>query len=388
MLIKQKRAVFGAIVGAAVLIVAVAWAVRNLALFPADPITLAVLYSTEKEGWLTEVAQKFETSNARINGHPIKLQLKEMGSREMYLAVLDGTEKPDLISPASMLQISILQNLSASKYGKPLVNSADTATCRPVVSTPLVMVAWKERADALWGNQPGTNLWRQLHDVTTDPLGWKSRGHPEWGYVKFGHTNPLQSNSGLMAILLMTYDYFGKTDGLTSNDILSNAEYQKWLLELEGSISQFGESTGTYMKDMVAYGPSTYDLISVYESTAIEQADNAKGRYGELRIYYPPTTVMSDHPFCVLNADWVTSDKAQAAKVFMDYLSSREAQELALLKYGFRPADSGVMLDQPNSPFTRYAANRFSVQLPPQVKVPSGDTLNTLLDFWSRNIHK
>jgi ABC-type Fe3+ transport system substrate-binding protein len=191
-----------------------------------------------------------------------------------------------------------------------------------------------------------------------------------------------------MAILLMTYDYFGKTDGLTSNDILANADYQKWLLELEGSISQFGESTGTYMKDMVAYGPSTYDLIAVYESTAIEQAENAKGRYGELRIYYPPTTVMSDHPFCVLNADWVTTDKAQAAKVFMDYLSSREAQELALQKYGFRPVDSSVTLEQPNSPFTRYAANGLSVPLPPQVKVPSGDTLNTLLDFWSRNIHK
>jgi ABC-type sulfate transport system substrate-binding protein len=384
----HKRAVFGAIVGAAVLIVVVAWAVRNLTLFPADPVTVSVLYSTEKEGWLTEVAQKFEASNPQVNGHPIKLEMKEMGSREIYLAVLDGTEKPDLISPASMLQISILQDLSTGKYGKSLVNPSDTATCRPVVSTPLVLVAWKERADVLWGNQPGADLWHELHDVTTDPLGWKSRGHPEWGYVKFGHTNPLKSNSGLMTILLMTYSYFNKTDGLTSNDILSNADYQKWFLETEGTISQFGESTGTYMKDMVAYGPSVYDLVAVYESAAIEQADNAKGRYGELRVYYPPTTVMSDHPFCVLNADWVTPDQAQASKVFMDYLSGHEAQELALLKYGFRPTDNSVALDQADSPFTRYAADGISIQLPPLVKAPSGDTLNTLLDFWSRNIHK
>src|SRR6266498_980503 len=118
-----------------------------------------------------------------------------------------------------------------------------TATCRSVVKTPLVLVAWKERADALWGDKPSVDLWKQLHDVMTDPKGWGAHGHPEWGYVKFSHTNPLQSNSGLMTILLMTYSFFGKTSGLTSADILSNADYQKWFLETEGAISQFGEST-------------------------------------------------------------------------------------------------------------------------------------------------
>jgi ABC-type sulfate transport system substrate-binding protein len=131
-----------------------------------------------------------------------------------------------------------------------------------------------------------------------------------------------------------------------------------------------------------------YDMVAVYESTAIEQADNAKGRYGELRVYYPPATVMSDHPFCVLNAEWVTPEKAQAAKAFVDYLTSRKAQELALFKYGFRPADDSIALDQAGSPFARYAANGLMVQLPPQVQVPRGEVLNTLLDFWSRNVRK
>jgi ABC-type Fe3+ transport system substrate-binding protein len=384
----RRRAVFGAIVGTAILIVAVVLAVRSLALFPANPVVVSVLYSTEKEGWLTEVVKDFEASRAQVNGRPIKLELKKMGSREIYLSVLDGAEKPDLISPASSLQISILQDLSAGKFGAPLVKANDTAACRPVVSTPLALVAWKERADALWGATPGSNLWQQLHDAVVDPKGWASHGHPEWGYVKFGHTSPLQSNSGLMTILLMTYSYFGKTSGLTPSDILSSADYQKWFLELEGSISQFGESTGTYMKDMVSYGPSMYDMVAVYESTAIEQADNAKGRYGELRVYYPPATVMSDHPFCVLNAEWVTPEKAQAAKAFVDYLTSRKAQELALFKYGFRPADDSIALDQAGSPFARYAANGLMVQLPPQVQVPRGEVLNTLLDFWSRNVRK
>jgi len=132
------------------------------------------------------------------------------------------------------------------------------------------------------------------------PNGWASYGHPEWGYIKFGHTDPLKSNSGFQAILLMTYGFLNKTSGLSENDILSNAAYQKWFLELENSISDFGDSTGTYMKDMVAFGPSKYDMIAVYESSAIGQAANAVNRYGHSKLLPAPDP--AERPsFCVLN---------------------------------------------------------------------------------------
>jgi ABC-type Fe3+ transport system substrate-binding protein len=361
---------------------------RDLVLPGPEPIVVSVLYSTEKEAWLGEAAASFEATRPLVNGHPVKLSLKSTGSREMVLAVLDGAQKPDLISPASSLQVSILEDMSARKYGTSLVNAADPAACRPVVSTPLVLTMWRERADVLWGNHPNGNLWKHLHDALVAPQGWAAYGHPEWGYIKFGHTDPLKSNSGFMAILLMTYNYFGKAGGLTSSDILSDAAYRQWFTEFEGTISQFGDSTGTYMKDIVAYGPSVYDVVAVYEATAIEQADNAVSHYGELRIYYPPATIFSDHPFCVLKAGWVTSDKAQAARLFVDYLTSRPAQESALLKYGFRPVDKTISLDQPGSPFTRYAANGLKIDLPPVVQTPPGDVLNTLLDFWSRTTQR
>jgi hypothetical protein len=112
------------------------------------------------------------------------------------------------------------------------------------------------------------------------------------------------------------------------------------------------------------------------------------GRYGELRVYYPPATVMSDHPFCVLNADWVTPEKGRASQAFMDYLTSAPLQQLALLKYGFRPVDSSQPLDQAGSPFARYAGIGLSASLPPEVAVPPGGVLNTLLDFWARSTNK
>ncbi|MFN2155836.1 MAG: substrate-binding domain-containing protein [Anaerolineae bacterium] len=368
---------------------AVAYApLRDLILPSPEPIVMSLLYSTEKAAWLDEAVARFEGTRPRVAGHPIQIEMKKMGSREIVLAVLDGSEQPDMVSPASSLQLSMLQDLSAAKYGKAVVNRADTERCRPVLRSPLVLVAWKERADVLWSDDPNGELWRRMHDALIDPQGWARYGRPEWGYIKFGHTTPLKSNSGFQTILLMTYNYFGKTSGLTGGDILADEGYQRWLIEFEGTISQFGDSTGTYMQEIIAYGPSLYDLVAVYEATAIEQAENAVGRYGALQIYYPPATSMSDHPFCVLDAAWVRPEQAQAAQNFLDFLTETEMQELALLKYGFRPVDPSVPLDQARGPLQRLAANGVRIDLPPEVEVPTGNVLNTLLEFWARNVQR
>lgn len=360
---------------------------RDLILPEPDPIVVSVLYSTEKAEWITEAAQRFEATNPRVDGHPVQLELEKMGSREMYLSVLEGDRQPDLVSPASSLQVSLLEDLSAKKSGAPVVVADDREICRPVLTTPLVLVAWKERADVIWDNDFDSSLWLGLHDALTDPEGWGAYGHPEWGYVKFGHTDPLKSNSGFQTLVLMTYGYLGKSSGLTSADILSDAEYQVWLAEFEGSVSKLGDSTGTFMEEIVAYGPSLYDIVAVYESTAIEQAENAVGRYGELQVYYPPATHLSDHPFCILQADWVTSEKARAAGMFVGFLTGAEMQELAL-DHGFRPVDLSIPLDSVGSPFQRQAVNGLQIDLPPGVEVPPGDVLATLLDFWARNVQR
>jgi ABC-type molybdate transport system substrate-binding protein len=361
---------------------------RDVILPAPKPVILNVLYSTEKDAWLAEVVAAFEASQVLVDGHPVQVEMEKMGSREMVLAVLDGTNRPDIISPASMLQIAILQDQSTAAFGAPLVNMADEELCPSVVTTPLVLVAWEERAQALWGNHPGEDFWRDFQTALVDPAGWSAFGHPEWGYVKFGHTDPLRSNSGFMTILLMTYDFHDRTSGLSAADITADPEYQSWFLDFERSISQFEYSTGPLMEKMIAYGPSTYDIAAVYEATAIEQAENATGRYGDLRIYYPPVTVWSDHPFCILNADWVTPEKNQAARLFLDYLQSPEVQQLALLRYGFRPTDPAIPLDQPGSPFNVYAPNGLQRDLSglPSLQPTSGDVLNILLEFWSRNV--
>ncbi|MGD9001171.1 MAG: substrate-binding domain-containing protein [Anaerolineae bacterium] len=363
---------------------------RDLILPPPQPIVVDVLYSTEKAAWITEAVNRFAASNPRVDGRPVQLELSKSGSREMYLAVLDGDAQPDLISPASMLQISLLQDLSAARTDRftgAVVDRTETQTCRPVLKTPVVLVAWKNRADVLWGQNPNSRLWLRLHDAVTQET-WEGYGHPEWGFIKFGQTNPLKSNSGFQTFVLMTYNYFGKSTDLTSEDIL-DSDYQDWYREFGRNVTKFGDSTGTFMEEIVAYGPSRYDIVAVYEATAIGHIENAVARYGSeyggLQLYYPPMTSLSDHPFCVVRADWVTPDEAQAAQLFLDFLTDTEMQELAL-GYGFRPVDTDISLTGSGSPFPRYETNGVRLDLPDEATVPPGNVLNTMLEFWARNV--
>jgi ABC-type Fe3+ transport system substrate-binding protein len=304
----------------------------------------------------------------------------------MVLAVIDGEIQPTVLSPASSLQAAILEDLSTRKFGISLVNLADESQCQPLVETPLILAAWQERAEALWGNDPGASLWEDLREAAIDPQGWGAYGHPDWGFFKFGHTNPLKSNSGFMTTILLAYEYHQKSSDLTTGDI-QDPDFQDWFLDLESAITEFGDSTGSYMRDIIAYGPSKYDMVAVYESVAIEQAENAVGRYGELNIYYPPRTLMSDHPYCILKADWVTSEQAEAAQLFMTYLLSEPAQEAAVMQYGFRSVNPAIALDQPGSPFLTLADNGIKISnLPPEVEIPKGAVLDTLLDFWARQV--
>jgi Bacterial extracellular solute-binding protein len=141
---------------------------------PPAPVVVSVLYSTEKEAWLNEIIVDFERTNPTIDGHPIRIELEKMGSWEINAAVLDGTRQPDIVSPASSLQIAGLQDASSTKFGHALVNPADTSTCRSVVKTLLVLVAWKERADVLWGRQANRRASLRSHqspDTLRAPLG-------------------------------------------------------------------------------------------------------------------------------------------------------------------------------------------------------------------------
>jgi ABC-type sulfate transport system substrate-binding protein len=139
------------------------------------------------------------------------------------------------------------------------------------------------------------------------------------------------------------------------------------------------------MTDMVRFGPSRYDLALVYESLAVSQLENAQGRWGNLKLYYLPTTLWSDHPGAVLQGSWVTPEQRKAARAWLQHLRSREVQEQAL-RLGFRPADPAVPLknQDPSNPFNRLGPYGLQLDLPPAAPSPDGAIARNLLSMWTR----
>lgn len=344
------------------------------------PVTITMAYGTEKEEWLQAALERFQAEAPRVGGRPIEVEIQGIGSRDMVNRIIQGELQPTVISPASMIQVRLLEGEWQARNNTSILHSSGDAP-QPLVVTPLVVVAWEERAQVLELDQP-EQLWENIHDVLADPQGWGAFGQPEWGLAKFGQTNPETSNSGIQTLVLLAYGYHNKTDGLSNADIL-DADFQAWLDDVQEAVLEFPDSTGTLMEDVVRFGPSKYDFVVVYENLAIDNIETAQGRWGTIRVYYPPDNILSDHPYAILNADWVTADQRAAAAVFRDFLLSDEIQELSL-QYGFRPASPDVAFDSPDSPFTRFESYGVQTNINRAVVIPPAEVLNELINLWGR----
>lgn len=345
-----------------------------------DAIELTMLYSSEKKEWIEDAATTFRKD------HPeVKLVLIPKGSIEGAQAILDGKEKPIIFSPADSVILNLFQSDFRTKYHEEPFPTSGDGSPTSLVITPLVFVAWEDRAQTLIKAGGGSISWKSLDKAIASNKGWPAvGGKSEWGFVKLGHTDPTKSNSGLQTILLMVYELLGKRSGLEVGDLLK-PEVQNFVKEIEKGVPKFESSTGTFMTDMIRFGPSKYDVAAVYESLAIAQIENAQGRWGNLRVYYPQTTLWSDHPAVLLTRDITNPKQREVAHKWLDHLRSRAVQTRAL-SFGFRPGDLAVPIKTPDgqNPFTRLAANGLSVDIPPVAAVPDGAVIRNLLTMWAR----
>lgn len=341
---------------------------------------ISVVYSTEKKDWIEAAVVEF----ARLEP-TIKVTLIGKGSLDANQAILDGSLKPVLYSPADSLIANLLADDWKTKYGRPLF----AAEPQPLLLSPLVFAVWQDRADVLTAKTGGVLTWKAIREAVISPKGWPAiGGKAAWGFVKLGHTDPTRSNSGLQALFSMSLEFYGKSSGLTIEDLLDE-KYQQWIKDIERGVGKFEASTGTFMTDMIRFGPSKYDIAVVYESLAVAQLENAQGRWGSLRLYYPPTTLWSDHPIMLLDTDALTSVQRIAGQKLIDYLRSTTAQSTAL-RFGFRPADPSVPMkvsDGPN-PFAKLAQYGLSLELPAAASAPDGAVVRNLVTMWSRVIAK
>ncbi len=384
----------------------VGYAPLPLALGPASrPIELVVWASPEKRAWLAEAVRRFEADQANLAGRPIQVRVTALESPDMVARIVQedwsAAPQPHVIIPASSVWVAALQSDWAAQHSGAIVRGGNDAP-RPLLLSPLVAVAWEERANLLWPAGVGT-FWADLQAALANPDGWAGvavaqgfapagaevQRAQSWGSVKFAHSSPLTTDSGAQALLLMSYAFHNKTAALTQADVADPA-LRSWLQPIAAATLDLGDDAGALMEDLVRFGPNTYDVVLTYEHLALGQILNAQSRWGQqIRVFYPPATFVSDHPFTLLDAPFTTDAEREAAAALRSFLLARETQALAL-QSGFRPAEPTVPMvsSDANNPFNLYAPLGVRIEFGRQVEPPDSSVLAALQELWRQELRQ
>ena len=332
-------------------------------------LEILMVYGSEKQAWIEAVVPEFEREYEERTGTPIRVICVPMGSGESMYQIILGQLKPVVWSPACSLWIPLANKLWAEEHpgSGPLVPEG---AWHPLVSSPLVIITWASLQES-WHL---TSL-RDLRELATS-----ERGHE----VRFAHTDPSLSNSGLMSIMLelvaaikALYPPGKEPPELTVKD-MEDPAVKDWIRGLEARAVAYPSSTGWLVGDMVSSGPGKINVVLAYENLVILE-NQAAGKELLVAIYPEEGLLMSDHPFCILNAPWVSPEQREAARALLAYLLRADVQAKAM-RYGFRPVNESVELD------TTIFSPEWGVLPDPPVRVlsteVSGDVVLLLPDLW------
>jgi Ca-activated chloride channel family protein len=339
---------------------------------PSGRLELVFAYGSEKRAWVEACTQRWLSGQPRSSdGQTITVRGLPMGSGECMEDVAAGRVQAHLVSPASDAYIRLGNARARAASGRDLV-----ARTEPLVLSPVVLALWKPMAEALgWPAQPVG--WRQIFELVNDPRGWASRGRPDWGRFRFGHTHPEYSNSGLQTLAATCFAGAGRTNELRLTDLAEPA-VANFVAGIQRGVVHYGQSTGFFAERLVTGGPGYLSAAVLYESSVVEAAKTPRPGQPPLVCIYPTEgTFWSDHPAGVVDRPWVSAAHRSAAEAYLRYLLAPEQQRLAL-EHGFRPADPAIPVGTPIDAAHGADPRQPSTVLPS----PDADVLAACLDLW------
>lgn len=336
----------------------------DLILSDKKDIHITIIYSSEKASWMTIAYTDF--MDYWQNTHPnesISINMHPYGSSDSIISILNGEIFPTIWSPASSIWMPFLNTkwLELHKNDEPIVN---VSAAVKIIYSPIVIATWEAF------NQ--TYNIRGLSDVRNLNLNSSIN-------VKMAHTDPRLSNSGFMTTIMALSNASGTpSENLTMSD-LTNSDNQQWLKQFESSAVMYGKSTGFLARYMKTEGPSALNIVFLYENLVRDISSTSSG--GKVIAIYPEEgTLYSNHPFCILNANWISPKQRIVAEAFLEFLNRNETV-LSALQYGFRPIDPSIPLDPD---VFNYENNGIAFNITvPELKTPTdGDVLLKIPDLW------
>jgi Ca-activated chloride channel homolog len=261
----------------------------------------------------------------------------------------------------------------------------DLTQARATALAPVVMAIWESRLQAIRDTVGYDDIgWEELLQVLNSPNGWQDYGLPNARRtVYYGHTDPFVSSTGLSTLIAEFYasarenGFTGRR--LTLNEI-NDEQIQAGVRQIEQLIRHYSSRT-TEFKEYIAQGPEYLDFVALEENDLI-YINRGLTEYQPperlVALYPKEGTFWHEHPMGIVNANWVTPEQQEAARVFVDYVLTPDVQR-AVMAQGFRPANPDVPLEFPFVEENGVDPNQPTTVL----DVPDPDVIATIQQSWA-----
>ena len=329
---------------------------------------LQFVTSASKKGWIVEQIERFNA----LPTTKTPVVLKSVETREAMQKILAGGLKPALWSPSSVIWAD---RLAEAYQGKTILDTGDNDSYRTILRTPLVFLTTKSKARFLRPLLGSANCWNNIRDLSNGKI------RAPYGKFKWAHADPLNANSGMLALALILADYAEKTNqGGSIERVATSAGFINYLKALERNIvyNSAVEKGSSALVQSFADDPSRYDFIVAYESNALEEV----AKNSDLAVIYPTPTVNAENAVAVLDGDWLSIEQKNGAREFLKFLSAPAASKAAL-KENFRPVRGASLSDK----IERNSENGFR-QSYSAIELPPYSALNAAAFKWRVEIAK
>lgn len=374
-----------------------------------DAITVRVLTALPVEPWVRSAAEAFNAGNNTVDGVPVQVEIiamdgltalgrwdrNEFGALPADVRPEDLTESeraaledfPTAWIPDSRYLVELANVSYKERLGRDVFLTDGEYRARPIAISLFAWGIYESRAKVL-ERKFGEITWTTIHDAAIAKGGWPDLGgDPSWGYFKLVVPNPRKNVGGLAAMIAAAGEYYDRTN--ISVEDLTDPQFQTWLGELMGAVTDFSSASAYTAEDFALFGYSVGDGGQLLESDLLQNMQGILTRWEDpLVLYYPRYVTWFDFPFTTWVGPETSALEKNAALAFQRFLLS-EPQQAAALTYGLRPANPNVAVDaSPESLFVKWKDRGVQPIVPraDAMRSPDRDVLLTLLRWFDLNV--
>jgi Ca-activated chloride channel family protein len=243
----------------------------------------------------------------------------------------DDPRIPTLVSVDGEIYQDLLRHrLQALAPGRDLIPAPADAPA--LASSPMVLMTTAPFAQGLRRADPYQALARSRDHRQLDAA---APSQP----IRFVHTAPTRSNSGLQTLVAMVAEVSGKRpEQLTLADVQASAPA---VAAIQKHVTRYGSSTDELARTMQRNGLFWASVGSVYESSVVAANGRRQDGQDPLVAVYPRATFSSTMRAILPAAPWVSDREREAAQLVIERLQQPQLQRL-VAQQGLRPANPAV----------------------------------------------